>query len=212
MQISWHGFSCFDIQVNQIGQKASLVIDPYQNSTGLRLPRTLEAQALASTHEGPEANNFSVIAGNPFIMNQAGEYEVGGMFFYVIDAPCQGKTDHRIIRLEAEDMHLAHLGSLNRPLFDEELKELQNIDILMIPVGGGRVLSPKMAVEVIGQIEPRVVIPMFYALPNISETLSSLDVFFKEFGSSPKEEVTKYKISRKDLPEEEMTMVVLARG
>ena len=97
MQISWHGFSCFDIQVNQGGQKASLVIDPYQNSTGLRLPRTLEAEALASTHEGIQANNVSAVAGNPFMINQAGEYEVGGMFFYVIDAPCQGKTNHRII-------------------------------------------------------------------------------------------------------------------
>ena len=116
-----------------------------------------------------------------------------------------------IFRIEAEGMHIAHLGSLDRSLTDTELQNLENIDILMVPVGGGNVLSPKLAAEVIAQIEPRVVIPMMYELPDLKESLQPLSAFLKEMAGAKKEEMNKYKVVRKDLPEEDMLIVTLNR-
>ncbi len=136
------------------------------------------------------------------------------VFFFGVAAPrkVDGKKDveeNLIFRVEVEGMHLAHLGAINRELTDAELQALENIDILMLPVGGERVLSPKLAATVIGQIEPRVVIPMTYDIPSLKEKLGSLDAFTKELGATKKEELNKYKVSRKDLPEEDMLIVVL---
>jgi len=79
----------------------------------------------------------------------------------------------------------------------------------MVPVGGERVMGPKIAAEVIAQIEPRVVIPMTHSLPSLKESLGTVQDFCKEFGSCRKEELNKYKIKRKDLPEEDMLIVML---
>lgn len=194
----------------------TLVIDPYDNATGLRFPRTLEANVCLVSHDEDDANNLSAIAGSPKVIDMPGEFEIRQVFLYGIDASLKRETKgvhvaNNLFRIECEGMHIAHLGSLDRALTDKELQELENIDILMVPVGGGRVLTPKLAAEVIAQVEPRVVIPMTYELPNLKESLQPLSVFLKEMAGVKKEELNKYKVARKDLPEDDMKIVVLSR-
>lgn len=188
--------------------------DPYDNATGLRFPRTIEADLLTISHKGKEADNIAGVGGGPFLIENAGEFEVKGVFAYAIDAPIKGEKKDEpnlILRFEVEDMTIAHLGALNRELTDDELKQLENVDILMLPVGGKSVMNAKAASTVISQVEPRVVIPMTYAIPNLKESYEALDVFLKEMGATPKETANKFKVSRKDLPEEEMLIMVLER-
>ena len=92
-----------------------------------------------------------------------------------------------------------------------ELRDEGRVQHVVLPVGGGRVLSPKLAAEVIAQLEPRVVIPMTYELPNLKESLQPLSAFLKEMAGVKKEEMNKYKVARKDLPEEEMLIVTLSK-
>jgi L-ascorbate metabolism protein UlaG (beta-lactamase superfamily) len=79
----------------------------------------------------------------------------------------------------------------------------------LIPVGGNYTLDAKRAVEVISQIEPRIVIPMHYRHPDLKFELDDLDKFVKELGLKPTYE-EKLKISKKDLPAEEMELVILS--
>lgn len=188
-----------------------LIVDPYQNSTGLRFPRTLCAALVCVSHDGEDANNTEAVTGNPFVLQSPGEYEVQGIFAFAKSAPTAAGGENLILRFELERMHVAHLGALDRELTDVEMQSLENIDILMIPAGGGRVMTPKVAAEVISQLEPRVVIPMMYAIPNVKEKLTGLDAFFKELGACRREDTNKYKVSRKDLPEDDMMVVVLER-
>lgn len=216
MQINWHGLSCFEMTAASVEGEVKIVTDPYANETGLRFPRTLEAQVVLVSHNEIDANNLSAIAGSPYVIDMPGEFEVRGVFFFGMSAPLnrEEKGKHivnHLFRIEVEGMHIAHLGAIDRVLTDEELQGLENIDILMVPVGGGRVLSPKLAAEVIAQIEPRVVIPMTFDISNLKEKLESIDVFCKELGACRREEMNKYKVSRKDLPEEDMLIVTLTR-
>lgn len=216
MFITWHGLSCFEITAKTSKGEVTILIDPYDNETGLRFPRTLEAPLVLSSHDEKDANNISAVGGHPFIVNGPGEFEVKDVFVYSISARTKGdeKTngmENLLFRIEAEDMRLAHLGAIDRPLTDDELSQLENIDILMLPVGGGRVLSPKTAAEVLGEIEPRIVIPMTHAIENIKEKLAVVEDFCKALGACKSERMQKYKITRKDLPEEDMMMVILDR-
>lgn len=216
MNITWHGLSCFEITVKSAFGEVTIVADPYQNTTGLRFPRTLEAQIVFSSMEIDEANGMDSVAGKPYCLNIPGEFEVKDVFLFGISVPLTNervkhRQAHRIYRIEVEDMRLAHLGQLNRTLTDEELESLGNIDILLVPVGGDRVLTPKGAVEVIAQIEPRVVIPMTFQLPNLKESLEPVEAFLKESGVASRETFNKLKIQRKELPEEEMKIVILSR-
>lgn len=216
MFITWHGLSCFEITAKTSKGEVTILIDPYDNETGLRFPRTLEAPLVLSSHDEKDANNISAVSGHPFIVNGPGEFEVKDVFVYSISARTKGdeKTkgmENLLFRIEAEDMRLAHLGAIDRPLTDDELSQLENIDILMLPVGGGRVLSPKTAAEVLGEIEPRIVIPMTHAIENMKEKLAGVEDFCKALGACKSERMQRYKVTRKDLPEEDMMMVILDR-
>ena len=213
MTISWQGLSCFEITAKGAAGEATVVFDPYDNSTGLRFPRTLEAQVACMSHDASDANNLAAVTGNPFLIKSPGEYEIRDIFFYAFSAPLAAApaANHMIIRLEAEEMNLAHLGALDRELSASEMEKMQNIDILMIPVGGGRVLDAKKAETVISQIEPRVIIPMTYDLPNQKEKFAAVEDFCKALRVFRKEEMNKYKAARKDLPEEDTLIVVLNR-
>ncbi|MBI4256842.1 MBL fold metallo-hydrolase [Candidatus Uhrbacteria bacterium] len=216
MNISWNGFSSFEIITKTASGDVRIVTDPYQNSTGLRFPRTLEAEMLLVSHDEEDANNLEAVTGVPYVINLPGEFEVRSVFVFGVSAPLkrEGKAislPHLVFRIEAEGMRLAHLGALDRQLSDEELQKLENIDILMIPVGGGRVMDPHVAAEVISQIEPRVVIPMTHAIAGIKETLGTVDAFCKTFGTCRRQDMNKYKVTRKDLPEDDMMIVSLTR-
>jgi hypothetical protein len=216
MQIKWNGFSSFEISCKTPNGTVELVTDPYQNTTGLRFPRTLEAQLLLTSHDEEDANNLAAVTGEPYLIDLPGEFEVKGVFVYGINAPLKreekGKAVKNLIfRIEAEDMQIAHLGALDRPLTDEELQKLNNVDILMIPVGGGRVMDAKTAAQVISQVEPRIIIPMTHDLPSVKEDLAGVETFCKEMGACRKEEANKFKISRKKLPQEDMLIMTLSR-
>ncbi|HBK34972.1 MAG: Zn-dependent hydrolase of the beta-lactamase fold-like protein [Candidatus Uhrbacteria bacterium GW2011_GWE2_40_58] len=213
MQISWLGLSCFELKVKTLEGEVNIVVDPFENATGLKLPRSLEGSLVLVSHNEMHANNSGAVSGNPFLISTPGEYEIKGIFVYAISAPSQADANAKqnlIFRIEAEEMSLAHLGALDRELTNEELEQLENIDLLMIPVGGGRVMSPKTASAVMSQIEPRVVIPMTHAVSNLKEKLAPVEEFCKQVGTCRREDASKLKITKKDLPEEDMLLVNLS--
>ncbi len=217
MQLSWYGLSAFEITTKNIDGEVVVVTDPYENETGLRFPKTIEGHIVTVSHDELDANSTASVMGTPTLVTVPGEFEVRGVFVFGIDAPLKRKdkkgqsVPNILYRFETEGMQLAHLGALDRLLTDEELERLKNIDILMIPVGGGTVLSPTLAAEVIGQVEPRVVIPMTYELPGLKESYGPVEAFYKAMGAARREEMSKYKVSRKDLPEEDMLIVTLTK-
>lgn len=216
MQIKWNGFSSFEVSCKTSSGNVELVTDPYQNSTGLRFPRTLQAQILLTSHDEEDANNIAAVTGEPYVIDLPGEFEVKGVFVHAINAPLKREEKSKpvkniIFRIECEEMQIAHLGALDRPLTDEELQKLNNVDILMVPVGGGRVMDAKTASEVISQVEPRIIIPMTHDLPSVKEDLAGVESFCKEMGSCRREEANKFKITRSKLPQEDMLIATLSR-
>lgn len=125
-----------------------------------------------------------------FILNGPGEYEIAG-----VEVEGVGK----IYLFSTEEMRIAYLDKMDRPLNDAEQELAGDVDILFIPVGGGDVLDAKTALQVINQIDPRIIIPVYY------EELAS---FTQEEGITP-EYVDSLKITRSTLPETERKVIVL---
>lgn len=213
MQIFWHGFSCIRIEASQGDHDAVLVTDPYSNDTGLRFPRTLAPDIVALTHQDAERFPSDSFTNEPFTINEPGEYEVKGFFAYAIPVrlPEEKHPYELMYRFEVEGMSVGFLGGLKRALSDSEVAALGNIDILLIPVGGGDKLSAKQAAETITKIEPRMVIPLHFQVEGMKETLGSADAFCKELVCK-RQDSNKLKISKKDLPADELVVAVLERA
>lgn len=80
-----------------------------------------------------------------------------------------------IFIFESGGLCIAHLGHLHHLLLPADLDALGRIDILMIAVDGGYTLGHQDAMELIGQIHPRVVLPMHYfSHQNLARFLSLL--------------------------------------
>jgi L-ascorbate metabolism protein UlaG (beta-lactamase superfamily) len=60
------------------------------------------------------------------------------------------------------DLCIAHLGHLHHRLTPEHLEELGRIDVLMVPIDGSYTMGVPLMVEVVQQIDPKVVLPMHY--------------------------------------------------
>ena len=106
-------------------------------------------------------------------------------------------------------MSVCHLGDLGQDkLTDEQVEAIGDVDILMIPVGGNYTIDSKQAMEVISQIEPKIILPMHYKLPGLTVDLAGVDKFVKELGLTP-EKIDKLKIVKKNLPTEETKLVLL---
>ncbi len=212
MIITWIGHSCFKIQ-DKIGPDGTtLITDPFDKKIGLK-PPAFEADIVTVSHDHYDHNNKKTIKGKPFIVEMAGEYDYHGVAIQGVesfhDAKNGGERGINIIyRIVMDNISVAHLGDLGHTLNDKQLEVLSGIDILLIPVGGKYTIGAQKAVEVVSQIEPRIVIPMHYKTPNLKLDIDKVDKFIKEMGVEPISE-DKLKISKKDLPQEDMELVIL---
>lgn len=208
-KVIWAGQSCFQISVsNSKDHSAQIVIDPFDGKIGLKEPN-FSADILFITHDHPDHNNIKSVKGEPFLITGPGEYEVKGVFIKGISAfhdNSQGKEKGRvtIYIFEAEGIRFCHLGDLGQTqLTNEQLEEIGSIDVLMIPVGGeGNTISGLEASKIISQIEPKIVIPMHYELPNLKYKLDSVNKFLKAMGKNSAIPQEKLQIKQNALPKE----------
>ena len=209
MIITWIGHSCFKIQDKIGSEGVTLVTDPFDKSIGLKTPN-FEANIVTVSHDHYDHNNSKALRGDPYIINCAGEYDIGGVSVVGVESYHNEKKDEINImyRFEIDNVSVTHLGDLGHVLDNKQLEVLVGTDILLIPVGGKYTIDAKKAVEVVSQIEPRIVIPMHYKVKGLKVDIDGVDKFVKEMGLKPTEE-EKLKISKKDLPSEDMELVIL---
>lgn len=210
MTISWYGQSCFKIDSRDV----TIAVDPYEKTIGLTPPR-FRADLVLITHAHPDHSNREAIPGSPFIVEGPGEYEIKGVSivgvqtFHDASSGKERGTNTAYV-IEAEGIRLCHLGDFGEEKPREEtLEALGDIDILLVPVGGVYTVDAKLAARVVGAIEPRIVVPMHYKIPRLAISLETADAFLKELGAGGEESVEKLVIKKKDLPDEEMKVVVL---
>lgn len=213
MQIFWHGLSCIRIEASHGDQEAVLVTDPYGSESGLRFPRTLKPDVVALTHQDRKNFPLDGFENEPFVIDNPGEYEVNGIFAYAIPVRTADEQHphHLMYRFEIEGMSVGFLGNLKRKLTDEEIAKLGSIDILLLPVGGGDMITAKQAVEIIKVVEPRMVVPLAYHVEGLKKELGTADAFCKELVCK-RQDANKLKISKKDLPAEDLIVTVLERA
>lgn len=217
MKIIWHGQSLFEIITfpKQNGE-IKIVIDPFDESLGLRVPK-LNADILLTTHQHYDHSNVKAVSGEFFLIDGPGEYEVKGTYIKGITAfhdNSSGKERGKVtvFTVEAEDIKICHLSDFGqKELTEKQLEEIGEVNILMVPVGGVYTIGSKEAAAVIKQIEPQIVIPMHYKIPKMKEKLEDLDKFLKVMGVKNSEQLEKLSIKKKDLAVEGETRIIVLK-
>lgn len=188
MDIEWHGLSCFTLK----GKAGTLITDPYDSKlAGIKLSK-LSTDVVIANADFELHNAVAGFGKETIVFNWPGEYEskniiVQGILAY--DRPREkeeGKKDNAnkviVYSIELDGFKICHLSNVGHRLSTEMIEMIGDVDILLIPVGGTVCLDAKKAHEVIEQLDPRIVIPMYYKIPGVKLPLAELDLFLKEMG------------------------------
>ena len=181
-ELRWFGHNCFRIRARE----ATVLTDPLDRSTGYALPKQT-ADVVTISHEHPSHANLDAVKPGFNIVRGPGEYEIHDIFVtgirtYRDDARGAERGYNTVYLIELENMVVCHLGDLGHALTEEQAEAMANVDVLLVPAGGGDVLDPAKAAEIVGQLEPKLVIPMQYATARGDKTLAGLEAFCKELG------------------------------
>lgn len=209
MDITWYGHSCFRISERS---QTTIITDPYHPSIGLPELK-LKADLVTVSHDQPGHNAVDAIKGQEYVIAGAGEYEIGELFVTGIPMHTYKAEEDEVHNNVAylfeysNNMTVLHLGDLQGVPDQSTIEQLGEVNVLLVPVGGGRGLRAGQAAEVIALVEPHYVVPMHYAIEGLTIELDTVDRFLKAMGVSQAEEIDMLRVSSTGLPEQ--TQVVL---
>ncbi len=188
MVINYLGDGSFKLQSGE----TSLLLNPENNRYKADVVlKTLSSANLPSEEDSTGQNEISF----------PGEYEIKGIEITGIAVPEESgekflKTVYLVVW---EEIRLAFLGHLSKPPSADILEQLDEPDVLFLPVGGGHFLEPTAAAKLAKHLEPAYIIPMFYKTPSD---------FLKAMGQKG-ESQEKLVFKKKDIAEAKNRVIVL---
>lgn len=211
MEIVWYGHACFRLRT----RGCAVVCDPFAPDLGYRLPRLTANVATISTDDA-EHNYAQAVRGGAYVVTGPGEYEVAGTYIVGAATGPSPSEDRQLpverplntaYLFELEGLSVCHLGCIGDVPDQAQVEQFDGIDILLVPVGGGAALSGAKAAETVNLLEPRIVIPMYYLVPDLTPSLATVTRFLTEMGVEKPKALDSFSVTREQLPDE--TRVIL---
>ncbi len=197
MKLKWVGHSCFLI-TSETGLK--IITDPYDTVQGVKYAPIKEAADIVTmSHDHYDHNSVSSIAGKPDLVKSIGAKNVKGIQFkgiasYHDEVGGKQRGANTIFCFSIDEIKICHLGDLGHLLSSGQLKEIGDVDVLLIPVGGYFTIDAGMATQICNELKPKVTIPMHYKTPKLDFPVVGVDDFL----------AGKKKVKRLDLSEADL--------
>ena len=200
MEINWLGHSCFGLK----GKQATVITDPYPPDLGYSLGKPT-AHIVTVSHQHLGHSYTQGISGEPRLVTGPGEYEINGVLISGIATfhdreRGQQRGKNTVYVIEVDEISVCHLGDLGHVLTAEQVEEIDDVDVLLLPVGGVSTVNASVAAEIVRQVEPKAVIPMHYKTEAISRELEPVGRFLKEIGVEQIDSQPKLSFTRSNLP------------
>ncbi|MGB9741856.1 MAG: MBL fold metallo-hydrolase [bacterium] len=183
MKIKWLGHSAFLLTA---ADGTKIITDPYVPGAydgAVSYDRITErADAATVSHEHADHNGADLLPGKPRALKGTGPFTVGTVQITGIDTyhdPHQGQDrgKNTLFIFEIDRLRLVHCGDLGHLLTETTLQALGRVDVLLVPVGGLFTIDAPAAVQLIGQLKPKLVIPMHFKTHKLGFQIARVDEF-----------------------------------
>ena len=191
MQVEWYGQSAFRLSA----AAETVVIDPFADMSAMAASRGMqfdyppiegvEADLLLVTHEHIDHNGVEAIGGDPAILRStAGKLEspIGEVVAIASEHDEAAGTErgpNTIFVFELDGLRVCHFGDFGQSaLREEQAAAIGEVDLLIVPVGGGPTIGAVQAGAIVERLSPRWVVPMHYRTPRIG-FLETADAFLE---------------------------------
>lgn len=156
MKVTWIGHACFRIEKDGY----SVILDPYKDGVvpGLKPVRVQANEVLCSHEHGDHSARECV----EIIASEEKPFQVSKLESYHDESKGTKRGPNTIHIFTDGKVRVAHMGDQGCMPDADQLEELKNLDLMMLPVGGHYTVDAKEAAEIIAAVQPKVVIPMHY--------------------------------------------------
>ena len=202
MKITWIGHSCFKIESGDF----TLILDPYEDGyvPGLK-PLRETADMVLCSHDHGDHNAKDLVEiregkSNPFTITTI------ETFHDEVKGAKRGPNTIHII--DDGKVRIAHLGDLGCELEEDQIEQLKDLDVCLIPVGGYYTIDGKQAAELVHLIQPGLVIPMHYRDDKTGfgfDVISTVEDFAERMDSVTRLEQST--LSMDDLPDAQVVIL-----
>lgn len=207
VEIVWFGRTCFRIR----GRQATILTDPCPPESGYRIGRQAADIVALSRRDDPQYAYLAAVTGTPKVLDAPGEFEIGDALVTAIADRRPDGTRNIIFVFELEGVRIAHLGLPAKAPENPVIEQMDDVDVLLLPVGGGPSLGPAAAADVMTSLDPHIAVPMHYKTEKEQLPLEPLERFLRETGVKP-EPQQRLAVSAGQVPAELSVVVLEPRG
>jgi L-ascorbate metabolism protein UlaG (beta-lactamase superfamily) len=182
-EIKWFGHACFLIRARGV----SVLMDPVPADSGYDMGSP-EVDIVTVSHDHHGHSAVDLVPSDYRLLNGPGDYEIKEVFIHGVRTYHDNERGAKLGKntvyvVEIEDVVIAHLGDIGHVLSEEQVEAMSSVDVLIIPAGGGPTITASQAAEIIGQVEPRIVIPMQFRTERGDHDREPIDTFLREVGA-----------------------------
>ncbi len=189
MVIKWQGHACFQIS----GGGVRIVTDPYTPGVaGLSPIRDPADVVIMSSDDDNFHSDAAGVPGSPQVLNaleierDGGSREACGIRFDAMETQesLVHKTnpgENAMYAFTVEGVRVAHMGDVGNPLTTEQLAFLRGADVLLALTGGPVTIELDDLDAALRVVQPKVVIPMHYRIPNLKLNILPLEAFTSRY-------------------------------
>jgi len=216
IKVKYIAHSCFIISDNE----KSILIDPFASKEwiGYDFPSNIKADLVLISHPHYDHDGGRFLGEKPYwedsvkIHENLGEYEIGAFNVRGIKGKHSdpyGKEfgqKNIIWKVEVSGINFVHLGD-NGPLTDLNYQELGSVDVLMIPIDGKyHILKQNEIQKIISKLQPKIIIPMHYRIPELEEEnkpddLGEIEPYLENLPNVVRLENNEYLVSKENWKE-----------
>ena len=206
MSLNFIGHACFSLQFS----KTRVLTDPYSPEIGY-LPVDEAPNLVMISHQNPKWHSylddvrgeFQTFRGLEFVDETVFVDEVKLEAVRVWEKlPNDGPN--AMIKIIANELRVLHMGDCGHALSAESVAACGEVDVLLAPAGGPPTLELSDLMRFVDELQPKIVVPMHFAVPNLGMKLQPVESFVDLW---PRENVivhpaSSMEISRDSLPHE----------
>lgn len=204
MEIDYKGANCVVIKDKEV----TLVVDP---TSQVAVSKDMVVLATQPAYAGANTKDNLVI-------DMPGEYEHCDISLRGIAVPAHLAADEKALDatlyyLKMNNLGIAIIGNTTAPLSDTAIEEMGEVDIVIVPIGGGGTLDAVDAAAIVRQLSPSVVIPTHYNDGHTKYEVPQADTaaFEKEMGSDNIERQSVFKLKQGGTLPATTTTYILSR-
>ena len=194
MKLTWFGHAAFGVVgTNRARERVRIVLDPYNYpGCGGYEPINAEADVVSISHVNVKYHSdtssirgsFQLVDG----LSLVGEpREVCGVTFEAtrVYENDRGEGPNAMVKFALDGITVAHQGDLGHALSDDQLRFLDNCDVLLALAGGNPTLDLTDLRQLVDAIRPALVVPMHFKTPKVNLKILPVDAFLKAFADLP---------------------------